>query len=84
MPNTLFSFNIHVFSVLKSNEETFVLNGQESDGKPMRIDIGGTTLLYTQERSGRNLVKKLTGQGPTKHSIQIYVRLGINGNIWQT
>lgn len=39
------------------------------------IDIGGTTLLYTQERSGQNLVKKLTGQGPTKHSIQIYVRM---------
>lgn len=64
----------HTFSVIKSNEETFVLNGQQRDDKPVLIDIGGTTLLYTLEGSGRNLVKKLRGQGPIKHSIQIYVR----------
>ncbi|XP_078313590.1 uncharacterized protein LOC111130469 isoform X3 [Crassostrea virginica] len=61
------------FLVLKSNDETFVLNGQQRDGKPVLVDIGGTTLLYTLEGSGRNLVKKLSGQGPTKHSIQIYI-----------
>lgn len=64
----------HTFSVIKSNEETFVLNGQQQDDKPVLIDIGGTTLLYTLEGSGRNLVKKLRGQGPIKNSIQIYVR----------
>lgn len=64
----------HTFSVIKSNEETFVLNGQQRDDKPVLIDIGGTTLLYTLEGSGRNLVKKLRGQGPIKNSIQIYVR----------
>nr|XP_022333272.1 uncharacterized protein LOC111130469 isoform X4 [Crassostrea virginica] len=61
------------FLVLKSNDETFVLNGQQRDGKPVLVDIGGTTLLYTLEGSGRDLVKKLSGQGPTKHSIQIYI-----------
>ena len=64
---------IFTLSVLKSNDETFVLNGQQRDGKPVLVDIGGTTLLYTLEGSGHDLVKKLSGQGPTKHSIQIYV-----------
>uniref|UniRef100_K1PKN2 Papilin n=1 Tax=Magallana gigas TaxID=29159 RepID=K1PKN2_MAGGI len=62
-----------LYSVIKSNEETFVLNGQQRDDKPVLIDIGGTTLLYTLEGSGRNLVKKLRGQGPIKNSIQIYM-----------
>lgn len=69
-----FDFLEHTFLVIKSNEETFVLNGQQRDDKPVLIDIGGTTLLYTLEGSGRNLVKKLRGQGPIKNSIQIYVR----------
>lgn len=72
MRNDVLCF-IFTLSVLKSNDETFVLNGQQRDGKPVLVDIGGTTLLYTLEGSGRDLVKKLSGQGPTKHSIQIYV-----------
>ncbi|XP_062596562.1 A disintegrin and metalloproteinase with thrombospondin motifs 6-like [Saccostrea cucullata] len=61
------------YLVLKSSDETFILSGEHYDGKPVLMNIGGTSLLYTLEGSGRNLVKKLKGQGPTKGSIQIYM-----------
>ena len=50
MRNDVLCF-IFTLSVLKSNDETFVLNGQQRDGKPVLVDIGGTTLLYTLEGS---------------------------------
>ncbi|XP_062568471.1 papilin-like, partial [Saccostrea cucullata] len=61
------------YLVLKSSDETVILSGEHYDGKPVLMNIGGTSLLYTLEGSGQNVVKKLTGQGPTKGSIQIYM-----------